>query len=60
MTTENTIENQTPTEVEKKPGLFQRLFQKLDAKMKEKADASTDACCCEDSDSDKSSGNKCC
>jgi hypothetical protein len=45
---------------EKKPGLFQRLYEKLDRKMKEKAEASPDCCCCEGEDGDSKDGGKCC
>ena len=50
-------------EAAKKPGLISRMFQKLDASMKRKAEASSQSCCCGDSDSEgKSSGRggKCC
>ena len=58
MTTETQTEKSLPEASEKKPGLFQRLFKKLDDKMKEKAEASSDCCC--DDDSGNSSGKKCC
>ena len=54
------IPTETPAEEQtaRKPGFFQRLYEKLDAKMKAKAEAAEDCCCCEDNE--KGSGSKCC
>jgi len=44
-----------------KPNIFQRFWQKLDAKMQEKAEASASSCCCsDDEESDEKAGKKCC
>lgn len=40
-----------------KPGLFKRLFTKLDESMKEKAEAKAENSCCKGSDG---KGGKCC
>lgn len=57
----NTKPNHTaPTETanaEKKPGLFGRIFQKLDDSMKQKADEKSRQSCCGGKDN---KGNKCC
>jgi hypothetical protein len=57
MPTETHSEKSPAEAAEKKPGIFQRLFKRLDDKMKEKAEASSDCCC---DDSSDSSGKKCC
>ncbi len=41
-----------------KPGFFKRLIEKLDAAMKQKADAKAGGGCC--SGDDKGKGGKCC
>ena len=44
-----------------KPGFFQRMWQKLDNKMKEKAEAQEGCGCgCGDDSKQKSSSDKCC
>jgi hypothetical protein len=55
----STTAKETPStpSTEHKPGLFKRLYEKLDARMKAKAEAAEDCCCSED---DKTSGKKCC
>jgi hypothetical protein len=53
--TEKTETNQT---AEKQPGLFGRIFKKLDASMKQKADANSQQGCCGGDDDGK--GGKCC
>jgi hydrogenase maturation factor HypE len=49
------VENQSG----KKPNIFQRMFQKLDDKMKEKAEKSECCCCCDDKKPQEDS-EKCC
>jgi hypothetical protein len=50
-----------PSETGKKPNVFQRLWQKLDAKMQQKAEASSGSCCCSEGDkSGKKTDDKCC
>jgi hypothetical protein len=55
--TNNNISQNEATEAEKKPGLFGRIFQKLDNSMKQKADEKSQQSCCGGKD-DK--GGKCC
>lgn len=45
------------TSAEEKPGLFKKLFTKLDESMKEKADAKGESSCC---NGDDGKGGKCC
>ncbi|MCH6255075.1 hypothetical protein MLD52_00845 [Puniceicoccaceae bacterium K14] len=56
---EESVKKESPvvSKIEKKPGLFGRLFQKLDNSMKEKADekAEQGSCC-----GDDGKGGKCC
>lgn len=55
MNTENKTETQSTDE---KPGLFKRIFTKLDDSMKAKADdAAKDSCCSGDKNG---KGGKCC
>jgi len=54
MKTEPKNETQTSTE---KPGLFKRIFTKLDDSMKAKADAAAKNSCCSGKDG---KGGKCC
>ncbi|MGA1205013.1 MAG: hypothetical protein ACO3ZW_04275 [Opitutales bacterium] len=50
-----------PAGEQKKQGFFQRMFRKLDDKMKEKAEKSSSCCCCEsDTDKDTKDTGKCC
>ncbi|QYY34470.1 hypothetical protein [Ruficoccus sp. ZRK36] len=57
----NTTENAKPAEAEKKPGLFKRLFNKLDQGMKAKADEkASSGCCCGSGSKDGKGGSKCC
>lgn len=59
MQTDCQSDKATDPESPKKMNFFQKLFHKLDQKMKDKAET-TEPCCCEkESSSDKSSG-KCC
>lgn len=44
----------------KKPGFFQRIFQKLDEKMKAKAEEQADCCCCEDKAQSEKKSDRCC
>ena len=48
-----------PAKRQEKQGIFQRLWQKLDSKMKEKAETSS-CCCCSEADKKSGSGDKCC
>jgi hypothetical protein len=58
MNTETKKETQQETEAtEAKPGLFKRIFTKLDDRMKAKADEAAKDSCCSGKD-DK--GGKCC
>jgi len=43
-----------------KPGFFQRVFTKIDAVMKEKAEAKANSCCCSGDGKGKDKGGKCC
>ncbi len=52
----NTAQTEKPSS-EKKPGVFGRIFQKLDDSMKQKADEKSQESCCGGKD-DK--GGKCC
>ena len=54
MKTEAKHETNTATE---KPGLFKRIFTKLDDRMKAKADEAAKSSCCS---GDNSKGGKCC
>ncbi|NDV62609.1 hypothetical protein G0Q06_09115 [Puniceicoccales bacterium CK1056] len=60
MTATNPQTTSTHSPSGKKPNVFQRLWQKLDAKMQAKAEASAGNCCCDDGKSDKKAGDKCC
>ncbi|NBB80429.1 MAG: hypothetical protein GVY36_13475 [Verrucomicrobia bacterium] len=53
----NKIHQPETTDATKKPGLFGRIFQKLDDSMKQKADEQSQQSCCGGKD-DK--GGKCC
>lgn len=57
MNTETKKETQT---IEEKPGLFQRIFTKLDDRMKAKADAAAKDSCCSGKDGKGGKGGKCC
>ncbi|MGC9450451.1 MAG: hypothetical protein ACP5I4_03305 [Oceanipulchritudo sp.] len=57
MTTTETSQKHE-NESREKPGFFKRLFKKLDASMKEKAEKQAEEGCCCDSGKDK--GGKCC
>jgi len=49
------------TDRTEKPGLFARLWQKLDNKMKAKAEEKSSCCCgCGNSEPKKASSDKCC
>ena len=54
----STVEQKENSECksEKKPGFFGRIFQKMDASMKAKAEAKGESCC----GGDDSKGGKCC
>jgi len=58
MTEQNTNTSKAgTTESTRKPGIFGRIFQKLDDSIKQKAEKQSRQSCCGDKD-DK--GNKCC
>ncbi|MGB0744036.1 MAG: hypothetical protein ACPGSB_05880 [Opitutales bacterium] len=57
MKEEPNSESQPTAEAKEKPGLFTRIFSKLDASMKEKADAQEPSSCC---NGDNGKGGKCC
>lgn len=44
----------------KAPNFFQRMFQKLDDRMKEKADESASCCCCNEENKTAENTEKCC
>lgn len=50
-------QTEAKAESTEKPGLFKKLFTKLDESMKEKADAKGESSCC---NGDDGKGGKCC
>lgn len=56
MKNETPLDKQAPTQA--KPGLFQRIFTKLDASMKAQAEVKANKPCCGSGKDDK--GGKCC
>ena len=59
VSTSNEQKLESPEKSAGKPGLFQKLWKKLDARMLEKAEAEK-PCCCKEDPSDKKAGDKCC
>jgi len=45
---------------DKKPNIFQKMFKKLDDKMKAKADESASCCCCSEEKKTTEESDKCC